>query len=309
MPRDGTMPRAGSAAPPVPPDRSEARAAWGLAAPALLLMAVLLVAPTLAVLALSFTDAELGVPDVHLLGWSAYADLLTDSDFLRACRNTAVYVAIVAPAAVALGLGAALLIEAQAGLRGVFRTAYFLPVVSLTVAMATVWQYLMNPAIGPLNLLLQAAGLPMVNWLGSSDNVLAALALIGIWQEVGFNMVLFLAGLTAIPRDLYAAAEVDGVRTGWDRFCTVTWPMLGPTTLFVVTISVINAVKVFETVATLTQGGPAHASETLLWAIYREGFVYLHVGVASAMAVVFIAVLMVLLLIQTRALERQVHYT
>ena len=141
-------------------------------------------------------------------------------------------------------------------LRALFRTAYFLPVVSLTVAMATVWQYLMHPAIGPLNLLLHAAGLPMVNWLGSSDNVLPALALIGIWQAVGFNMVLFLAGLTAIPRDLYAAAEMDGVRTGWDRFRTVTWPLLGPTTLFVVTITVINAVKVFETVATLTAGRP-----------------------------------------------------
>jgi multiple sugar transport system permease protein len=272
-------------------------------------MAVLLVAPTAAVLALSFTDAELGVPEVHFLGWSAYAELLTDRDFLRAFGNTAMYVTMVTPAAVGLGLAAALLIEAETRLRPLFRTAYFLPVVSLIVAMATVWQYLMHPTIGPLNLLLRAAGLPAVNWLGSSDNVLVALALIGIWQAVGFNMVLFLAGLTAIPRDLYAAAEMDGVRTGWDRFCTVTWPLLGPTTLFVITITIINAVKVFETVATLTEGGPAHGSDVLLWAIYQEGFVYLHVGTASAMAVVFIAVLLVLLLIQTRALERRVHYT
>ncbi len=296
-------------APAVPPDHGEARAAWGLAAPTLVLMAVLLVAPTAAVLALSFTDAELGVPEVHFLGWSAYAELLTDRDFLRAFGNTALYVAMVTPAAVGLGLAAALLIEAETRLRPLFRTAYFLPVVSLIVAMATVWQYLMHPTIGPLNLLLRAAGLPSVNWLGSSDNVLPALALIGIWQAVGFNMVLFLAGLTAIPRDLYAAAEMDGVRTGWDRFCTVTWPLLGPTTLFVITITIINAVKVFETVATLTEGGPAHGSDVLLWAIYQEGFVYLHVGTASAMAVVFIAVLLVLLLIQTRALERRVHYT
>jgi multiple sugar transport system permease protein len=296
-------------APEVPADHGEARAAWGLVAPTLVLMAVLLVAPTIAVLGLSFTDAELGVPAVHFLGWSAYADLFSDGEFLGAFRNTAVYVAMVTPAAVLLGLGAALLIEAEPRLRTLFRTAYFLPVVSLIVAMATVWQYLMHPTIGPLNLLLHAIGLPQVNWFGSSDNVLVALALIGIWQAIGFNMVLFLAGLTAIPRDLYAAAEVDGVRTGWDRFRTVTWPLLGPTTLFVVTITVINAVKVFETVATLTQGGPARASNVLLWVIYQEGFVYLHIGAASAMAVVFIAVLLVLLVIQTRAMERRVHYT
>ena len=101
--------------------------------------------------------------------------------------------------------------------------------------------------------------------------MLVSLAMIGIWQAAGYNMVLFLAGLTAIPRDLYAAAVVDGARTGWQRFRLVTWPMLGPTMLFVVTISVMNAVKVFETVQTLTEGGPNRASEVLLFTIYREG--------------------------------------
>jgi multiple sugar transport system permease protein len=293
----------------VPRDHTEAKAAFGLVLPALVLMLVLLVMPTAAVIALSFTDAELGASQVQWLGLQAYADLLHDRTFLRSATNTALYVAMVAPASVLLGLGAALLIEAEPRLRAFFRAAYFLPVVSLLVAMATVWQYLMHPTIGPINLMLRAVGLPGVNWLGSSDNVLAALALIGIWQQTGFNMVLFLAGLTGVNRELYAAAEVDGVRSGWERFRLVTWPMLGPTTLFVVTISIINAVKVFETVATLTQGGPSKASEVLLWTIYQEGFVYLHVGAASAMAVVFIAVLTVLLLLQTKALDKRVHYT
>lgn len=167
----------------------------------------------------------------------------------------------------------------------------------------------MHPSFGPINLFLNIFGIASINWLGSSDNVLPALAIIGIWQAIGFNMVLFLAGLTGINRDLYAAAEMDGAKTAWSRFWVVTWPMLGPTTLFVITITVINAVKVFETVATLTQGGPAKASEVLLWSIYQEGFVFLHIGTASAMAMVFIVVLLVLLLIQTRLLEKQVHYT
>jgi len=289
--------------------RIETRAAWGLIGPTALLMLVLLVLPTLAVLVLSVTDAELGVPEINFLGFDAYTDLLTDRTFLGALRNTALYVAMVAPASILLGLGLAMLIEAELGARAFFRSVYFLPVVSLIVAMASVWQYLMHPSIGPINLVLRMLGFAGVNWLGSSDNVLVALAIIGVWQALGFNMVLFIAGLTTIDRTLYAAAEMDGARSAWDRFRLVTWPMLGPTTLFVTTISVINAVKVFETVATLTQGGPAKASETLLWVIYQEGFVYLHVGTASAMAVVFIALLLFLLVLQTRVLDKQVHYT
>jgi multiple sugar transport system permease protein len=285
----------------LPADRTEERAALRLAGPAALLMLALLVAPTIAILGLSFTDAELGAPEWHFLGLDAYAELLSDARFLRSIGNTALYVAIVTPVSVALGLGLAMLIEADLPFRAAFRSLYFLPVVSLTVAMATVWQYLMHPISGPLNLVLGLFGVPAVNWLGSSDTVLFAMALIGIWQAVGFNMVLFLAGLTAINRELYAAAEID-------RFRLVTWPMLGPTTLFVVTITIVNALKVFDTVATLTQGGPGKGSEVLLWTIYQEGFVYLRTGAASAMAVVFIAVLLVLLVIQTRVLDRRVHY-
>ena len=287
----------------------ESRAAYWLCAPTLLLMLLLLILPTLAVFVLSLTDAELGSPSFSFLGLSAYGDLLSDRTFLRAFKNTALYVGLVTPASVFLGLMLALLIEAEDSLRSFFRSVFFLPVVSLVVAMASVWQYLMHPTFGPINLLSKAIGLPAVNWLGSSDNVLPALAVIGVWQAMGFNMVLFLAGLTGINSDLYAAAEMDGARSRWSRFWVVTWPMLGPTTLFVLTITVINAVKVFETVATLTQGGPAKASEVLLWTIYQEGFVFLHIGTASAMAVIFIVVLLTLLLIQTRILERQVHYS
>jgi multiple sugar transport system permease protein len=288
--------------------RHEAMAAWRLCAPMLAIMLLLLVLPSLAVIGLSLTDAELGSSDWNFLGLNAYRDLLGDRNFQRAFRNTAVYVGLVAPASVVLGLGLALLIEAGTAGRAFFRSVFFLPVVSLIVAMATVWQYLMHPTIGPLNLLLGKLGIPAVNWLGTSDTVLWGLAIIGVWQAVGFNMVLYLAGLTSIDRTLYQAAEIDGAQSAWERFRLVTWPMLSPMTLFVITITVINSVKVFETVAALTQGGPARASEVLLWSIYQEGFVYLHIGTASAMAVVFVAVLLVLILVQTRVLERRVQY-
>ncbi|TCL68095.1 sugar ABC transporter permease [Rhizobium sp. BK251] len=289
--------------------RSEARIAWLLAAPAITLLFLFVLLPVVAVIFLGFTDFELGYAKFRFVGFENYAHLLTDRTFRKSLWNTTVYTAIVGPVSIILGLGIAMLIEGEVRGRAFFRTAYFLPVASLIVAMATVWQYMFHPTIGPINALLGLVGLPGPNWLGSSATVLYSLSIIGVWQAVGFNMVLFLAGLTAIPRELYAAAEVDGAKSALDRFLLVTWPMLGPTTLFVITISITNAVKVFETVKTLTDGGPNKASEVLLFTIYQEGFVYLRVGYASAMTVVFLLILVVLMFLQYRVLDRRVHYT
>ena len=298
-----------AAARPMRKAASDERKALLLASPALILLGLFVILPTIAVIVLSLTDFELGYGSFRFVGVANYAELWDDRTFRTSLWNTVVYSAIVTPVSIALGLGVALLIQAEARGKAFFRTVYFLPVASLLVAMATVWQYLLHPTIGPVNAMLATIGIDGPNWLGSSSTVLISLALIGIWQTIGFNMVLFLAGLTAIPRDLYAAAEVDGARTAWERFRLVTWPMLGPTTLFVGTISVINSVKVFETVKTLTEGGPNKASEVLLFTIYQEGFVYLRVGYASAMTVIFLAILVVLMMIQYRLLDRRVHYT
>ena len=288
--------------------RREERLAWKLAAPAIILTVLLILLPTAAVIFWSLTDFELGYDGFEFIGLENYVELFSDRTFLISLKNTAIYTAIVAPASVFLGLGVALLIEGEVRGKSFFRTVYFLPVASLLVAMATVWQYLLHPTLGPVNAMLGMIGIAGPNWLGSSETVLYSLALIGVWQSVGFNMVLFLAGLTAIPRELYSAAEVDGVKNSWERFRLVTWPLLGPTTLFVTTISIINAVKVFETVKTLTEGGPNKASEVLLWTIYQEGFVYLRVGYASAMTVIFLAVLVILMMLQFRVLDRRTHY-
>ncbi|MDI7864846.1 sugar ABC transporter permease [Rhizobiaceae bacterium n13] len=291
------------------PEHHEARTAWLLSLPAIALVFLFILLPVAAVIGLGFTDFELGYSGFRFVGFDNYAELLSDRTFKQSLWNTAVYTAIVTPVSIFMALGLAMLIEAEGIGRSFFRTAYFLPVASLLVAMATVWQYLFHPTIGPINALLALVGLEGPNWLGASGTVLYSLSIIGIWQSVGFNLVLFLAGLTAIPRELYAAAEVDGAKSAWDRVRLVTWPMLGPTTLFVTTISIINSVKVFETVKTLTEGGPNKASEVLLFTIYKEGFVYLRVGYASAMTVVFLAILVVLMFLQYRIQDRQVHYS
>lgn len=290
------------------PGRAESLAAWLLTLPAIAAFILMLGLPTLAVVAIAFTDYELGAPALRYVGLANFAELMEDRGFVTSFRNTAFYVAVTTPASIIGGLMLAMLIEAGTRGRAFFRAVFFLPVVSLMVAMATAFQYMFHPTIGPVNAALRALGVVGPNWLGSSDSVMWTLAVIGTWEQIGFNMVLFLAGLTAIPRDLYAAAEVDGVRSAWSRFWTVTWPLLGPTSLFVLTITMIRALRVFDIVATLTQGGPNKASEVLLFTMYTEGFTFFRMGYSAAITVVFLAVVVVLMMLQTRVLDRRVHY-
>lgn len=283
-------------------------AAWWLAAPAIICYLVLILAPTLAVLALAFTDYDFGAPGFRWIGLDNFAEMLGDRKFKAAIGNTALYCVFVVPLSIGIALALALMIEAGARGRALFRAIFFLPVVSLTVAMAMVWQYLLHPSIGPLNNALRMLGLGTPNWLGSSEWVIISLGFIGVWENVGYNLVLFLAGLTAIPRELYGAAEVDGAKSGLSKFRLVTWPMLGPTTLFVVIITMTRSIRVFDTVRALTQGGPNSASETLLHTIYVEGFHNLRFGYSAAITLVFLACVLALMLVQNRLIDRKVHY-
>lgn len=286
----------------------ESSTGWLLTLPAALAFLLLVLAPTLAAVTLAFTDFELGAGPPAWIGLENFRELLEDQGFLKSFRNTVLYVGLVAPASVALGLALALLIESRAPLRGFFRAVFFLPVVSLTVAMASAWQYLLHPTIGPINAALRAIGIAGPNWLSDSSTVMLSLSAIGVWEGAGFNMVLFMAGLTAIPKELREAAHVDGARSAWERFRLVTWPLLGPTTLFVVTISLIRAVRVFDTVAVLTRGGPNKASEVLLYTMYTEGFTFLRLGYSAAITLVFLAIVLALMWVQTKVMDKRVHY-
>jgi multiple sugar transport system permease protein len=288
--------------------RSEALTAWALTLPATIAYLLMLLLPTIAAMALAFTDYELGGEGLHWIGLDNFRELLGDRGFLQSLRNTVVYVGLVTPGSIAGALLLALLIEGGARGRTLFRAVFFLPVVSLTVAMASAWQYLLHPTIGPLNAALRQLGLGAPAWLSSSDTVLLSLAGIGIWENLGFNLVLFLAGLTAIPRELYAAADVDGAPSAWERFRLVTWPLLGPTTLFVLTITMIRSIRVFDTVKVLTNGGPNRASEVLLFTMYKEGFTFFRLGYSAAITLVFLAIVLALMWLQTRVLDRRVHY-
>ncbi|WP_116085475.1 carbohydrate ABC transporter permease [Tropicimonas sp. IMCC34011] len=283
-----------------------------LAGPATLALLAFIFIPVAIVAVLSFTNYQFGALTFDWTGFDNYIALFSSSVGRRAVTNTLIYVAIVIPFSVGFGLLVAVglyqMTQWAPRWSNVFKTIYFLPVAATLVAMSVAWQMVLHPSLGIVNQALFSAGLPTPSWLSDRSLVLYTLAMIGVWQSIGYNMVLFLAGLAAIPAELYDAAEVDGAGGSWSRFWTVTWPMLGPTTLFVMVVTATNAFRVFETVATMTKGGPAFASDTLVYALYREGFVYFKAGYASAITMVFFAFLLVLAVIQFRVVARRVHY-
>jgi multiple sugar transport system permease protein len=287
---------------------AEAAAAFVLAGPGILLMWLMLLGPALMVALLSLTDWTFGAPTVAFAGLQNYRDLTADEAFWASLRNTIAYVAFVVPVSVALGLGVALLIESGTSGRGFYRAVYFLPVTSTLLAMALVFQFAFHPTAGIVNQVLGALGLPTDDWLKNPATALYALGIIGVWQAVGLNMVLFLAGLKAIPRDLYEAAAIDGADGSFERFTRVTWPMLGPALVFVVTITAIRSFQVFDTVEVLTSGGPNKSTSVLLFQMYQEGFSFLRSAYAAAITCVFLAFVLLITLVQVTLLDRRAHY-
>lgn len=289
-------------------DRSRQRAGIALATPAAFFLVSLLLGPAVIVIFLSTTDYRFGLGDPGFIGIGNYTDLFSDPKFWNSIRNTAIYVGIVVPGSVLSGLGVALLIESRSVMRRFYRVAYFLPVTAMLVAAATAWEVILHPNFGLANVLVSALGYEKLRFFSDPDLALFTLAAIGIWELVGFNMVLFLAGLSTIPRDLYEAAAIDGATGGMDRFRMVTWPMLGPTMMFVLILTAIRAFRVFESVAVLTHGGPNRATDVILYTLFVDGFRYFRIGYASALAVVFLLVTVTLTLMQARFFDRRVHY-
>jgi multiple sugar transport system permease protein len=281
---------------------------WLLFAPALTLMALMLIGPTIAVTLLAFTDYQLGAAGLNWIGIDNFREMAHERTFWRSLGNTLVYAAVVVPGSVLLGLGAALLVESGTSLRSFYRAVFFLPVMATLIAMAISWEFMLHPSFGLVNLALRSLGYAGANWLRTDTLALGVIAVIGIWQQFGFNMVLFIAGLVSIPKHLYEAAAMDGVTGPWERFRLVTWPMLGPVTLFVVMISAIRSFQVFDTVAVLTKGGPNKATEVLLYTMYAEGFEFFRSGYAASITVIFLVLVLIVTLIKRKLMERQVHY-
>lgn len=317
---DGAAPvrRAGSAT-------EQVRTAWGLTAPALALMVLILLIPILVAAVLSFSNYALGNPGFDWVGFKNYERLFTRSTYEKMFLATLTYVLTVVPISVGLGLGAALLVHSLGRIGDIYKTIFFLPVMATLLAMAIAWEFMLHPSIGMVNRTLAMAcgswleavpffrngcadGFPL--WLGDQDYAIWVVCFIGIWQGFGFNMVLYLAGLTGVHRELYNAAEMDGARTAWERFRLVTWPALGPTTVFVVTISCIRAFQVFDTIEAFWPqgGGPNKSAYVMMFAIFEKGIQQNLIGIGSAITMLFLVFVMFLTLIQRWLVERKVHY-
>ncbi|XUX09920.1 sugar ABC transporter permease [Aminobacter sp. BA135] len=287
---------------------AEMLAAWSLAGPALLLLIVLFFLPVFAVIAVALTDWQFGASSFTFVGLANFRELLADEVFRASFVNSILYVVIVVPGTIVLGLAIALLIESGKSFRAFYRAIHFLPFMATLTATAIAWEALLHPTIGLVNQTFVSLGLPTANWLRDENTVLPVLAIIGIWQNLGYAMVLFLAGMKSIPQDLYDAADIDGADAFLDRLRTVTLPMLGPVTMFIFIVVALKAFETFDTVQILTQGGPGHASEMLLYTLYRESFQYLRTGYGASVAVVFLFIVVALTLIQARVMDKKVHY-
>lgn len=286
------------------------KAAWLFLAPALILIFVFFFLPVLASLVLSVTDFDIyaiaNPPTTRFVGLANYAKLFRTPEFWQALRNTFYFALVGGPLTIAVALGAALLLNAKlVRFKSFFRTIYFTPFVTTLVAVAIVWRYIYHTRYGLLNYVLGQIGIGPIDWLGDPHWAMPAIILLAIWKQFGYNMLIFIAGLQAIPQDLYDAAEIDGagpVR----RFLNVTLPLLGPTLLFVGVITMIGYFQLFSEPYVMTQGGPLRATTSVVLLMYEEGFRWWRMGYAAAIAFVLFVVILMATLIQFRLQKERV---
>jgi multiple sugar transport system permease protein len=286
---------------------SEARqraAGWTFLAPALILIGVFFFVPVIAGLVMSFTDYDIyaiGSPEtIRFMGLENYRLVLTDPEFWRALRNTFYFVVVGGPLSVIASLAAALLVNAKvARWKGLFRTVYFTPVVTTMVAVAIVFRYLLHPHYGLVNLGLSKLGIAPIDWLGDPHWSMPAIVMLAVWKNFGYNMLIFIAGLQAVPEEMYEAAELDGAGA-LARFRHVTVPALAPTFLFVGVLTMIGQFQIFAEPYVMTQGGPLRSTVSVVMLMYEQGFRWWRMGYASAIAFVMFVIMLAATLLQMR---------
>ncbi|MGW2508113.1 carbohydrate ABC transporter permease [Streptomyces scopuliridis] len=282
-------------------------AGWLFSTPFLVLFTVFMAFPILATLAMSFTDFGLrNVTDplsAEFIGFENYTKLFGDEKFLKALFNTAYFVVVGVPLTIGAGLAAAVLLNSGiTRARTFFRVGFYAPVVTSIVAVAVVWTFVLDPSEGLISGLASEVGLTTPDFLGSEALAMPSLILMAVWRNLGTVMVLFIAGLQAIPTDVREAARLDGA-SAWQEFRRITVPLVRPTMLYATVITTIGYLNVFEEPFVMTEGGPSNSTLTVSLNMYREGFNFFHMGYASAMAYVLFLVIMGITVLQLRLLK------
>jgi multiple sugar transport system permease protein len=278
--------------------------AWLFLTPSLIILIAFTLYPMIQAAYLSLTDYNL-IRAARFIGLGNYAELLGDPAFWNAFGNTVLYAAVVTPITVVLALLLAVMLNARFVGRAFARTAIFLPFIVSLGIIAIAWSFLLDPQIGLLSYWLSFIGIvPEQGWLSDPRYAMAAVMAVGVWKNVGFYMVIYLAGIQSIPGDIYEAARLDGAGA-WQRFRTMTLPLLANQTLLVAVLALIATLQAFDQIYVMTHGGPFFKTETLVMLIYREGFQNLRFGYGSAISFVLLLFVFVLSMIQFGWLRRR----
>lgn len=288
--------------------RAEARAGMAMTAPALTAITLFFLVPAIAALVLSFTDFDIyALADLHnlrFIGFENYQRLLTNPLFWQAMGNTMWFVIFGVPLVVVASLAAAMLLNAKTlKWRAVWRVALFAPFVTTLVATAVVWNYLLHTRYGLINYALGGLGIAPVDWLGNPKTALPAILLFVAWKSFGYNMIIFLAALQTVSRDLEDAARVDGAGP-WMRFRHVTLPALAPTVLLVAILTVAGMFQLFAEPYVMTQGGPARSTVTVLYFMFEEGFKWWNLGSGSAVAFILFLCILAVTFVQLKVAKK-----
>jgi multiple sugar transport system permease protein len=278
--------------------RSEGRMAYWFVTPAMVLFLIFTVLPVVAAFFLSFTSYDILTP-VKWVGLFNYERLLTDELFKKGIANVMYYALLYVPSMIVLALSLALALNRPMAGMTFFRALYYLPAVTSSIAASTVWSWMLQKNYGVVNQALAVFGIQGPNWLSSSDTAMYAIVIVTLWQGLGGNIIIYLAGLKGVPSYLYEAAALDGAN-GYQQFWYITVPALRTTTFFVLFMSLIGAFQLFDQAYVMTQGGPGYATTTAVYQIYSNGFTQLRMGYASAQAFVLAIAIMAVSFINMR---------
>jgi multiple sugar transport system permease protein len=285
--------------------------AYLMNAPGLILFVTFTLYAIIVSLWISLHDWDLIEPDRPFIGLGNYREVMGDGAFWAAIWHTVYFTVGSVLPAMAIGLGLALLLNTQMRALGLFRAMYYLPAITPLVIAAIIWKWVYNADYGLANYYLLRLGVidDPVNWLGSRGLAMPAVIVMGIWISVGFNMIVYLAGLQAIPNELYEAADVDGA-SAWQRFRRITFPLVAPTTFFLLIVQTIWGMQAFDQIFVMTNGGPpgpGGATTTVVYYLWQQGFRFFRMGYASAMAYTLFALLFVVSFVQFRWYLKQVE--
>ncbi|HLO03888.1 MAG TPA: sugar ABC transporter permease [Symbiobacteriaceae bacterium] len=293
-----------------PKRKGAPRFSWGpylLLLPSVGLLTLFTLWPMVSSLWSALFLSDLAHPEPEFAGLANFATLFADDHFRQALTNTVLFAIGTIPLTVALALLLATQLNRKLRSVSLLRAAFFYPTMLPLVSAATIWNFMYNPLYGPINLAVKAFGGEAQNFLGSSKLALLAIMFVSVWKDAGYFMLFYLAGMQNLPTDVYEAAELEGAGR-WHQFRTITFPLLMPTTLFVATISFINAFKTVDQIFVMTGGGPDNSTSLLLYYIFEQTFAFFNKGIGAAASVVLILILLMAALFNHFVVDKKVHY-